>query len=90
MKFNNIKWFIGFSDSKESLRKRYHELVLQYHPDVTGHDSSEIREINNEYDTLYTYILNGGTIETDITSETVLLAAYHIGLFIRNKMVSDL
>lgn len=90
MKFNNIKWFIGFSDSKESLRKRYHELVLQYHPDVTGHNSSEIREINNEYDTLYTYILNGSTIETDITSETVLLAAYHIGLFIRNKMVSDL
>ena len=58
----NTKWFQGFTDSKESLKKRYYALVRQYHPDIVGHDTTEIREINNEYDHLYDLILNGGVV----------------------------
>lgn len=86
-----IKWFNSHSDSKESLKKRYHELVQKYHPDIVGHDTDEIREINSEYDLLYSIILNGGELppEVEAKAEPASLIAYHIGLFIRNKFMDE-
>lgn len=89
----NTKWFQGFTDSKESLKKRYYALVRQYHPDIVGHDTTEIREINNEYDHLYDLILNGGVVISvyDKPKPTATpLIAYHICLFIRNRYIEDL
>lgn len=83
-----IKWFEGFTDSKETLKSRYRELVKQYHPDAIGKDNIEIREINTEYDMLYDSLLGGDTITAARRKANVkptALINYHIWLFIRDR-----
>lgn len=81
------KWFSGYTSSKDELKSRYKELVKKYHPDIVGHDTEEIREINTEYDKLYDIILNGGVIPTfsNTKPSATPLVAYRIYLFIRNR-----
>lgn len=44
-------FFIGVG-SKQSLKKRYKDLIKIYHPDNIGGDKNTIQEINREYDQL--------------------------------------
>lgn len=86
------KWFSGYTSSKDELKSRYKELVKKYHPDIVGHDTEEIREINTEYDKLYDIILNGGVIPTfsNTKPSATPLVAYRIYLFIRNRYEENL
>ena len=45
------KWFAGI-ETVEELRKRYRELLKQYHPDNGGNEET-MKEINAEYDRLF-------------------------------------
>ena len=46
------KWFTGVKDI-ETLRKRYRELLKQYHPDNEGGSVEITQQINAEYDALF-------------------------------------
>ncbi len=46
------EWFKGVTDI-ETLRKRYRELLKQYHPDNEGGSVEATQEINAEYDRLF-------------------------------------
>lgn len=48
-----------FADVKtlEDLKKEYHKLVFQYHPDRGG-DEEIMKQINNEYDSLFNKLKN--------------------------------
>lgn len=46
------KWFTGVKDI-ETLRKRYRELLKQYHPDNPEGSVEIAQQINNEYDRLF-------------------------------------
>lgn len=46
------KWFAGVTTIEE-LRKRYRELLKQYHPDNDGGSVEVTQEINAEYDRLF-------------------------------------
>lgn len=55
VEFNNVvKGDIFFSGvgSKQSLKKRYKDLIKIYHPDNLDGDKNTIQEINREYDHL--------------------------------------
>lgn len=45
------RWFRGISKIEE-LRKRYRELLKQYHPDNGGNEET-MKEINLEYDRVF-------------------------------------
>ena len=52
---------IGPSVSLEDLKKHYHKLVKQYHPDTNSHKSSthnKMKSINNAYNSLKKIIIN--------------------------------
>lgn len=55
VKMNNIingEMFFSGVGSKQSLRKRYKDLIKIYHPDNLDGDNDTIQEINREYDHL--------------------------------------
>lgn len=55
VKTNNIingEMFFSGVGSKQSLRKRYKDLIKIYHPDNLDGDNDTIQEINREYDHL--------------------------------------
>ena len=84
-----IKWFVGATSSKEELKKRYLQLAKEHHPDITGSsDDTNMKEINNEYDTLYNEILKGNysfIIDDDKKDSVAALVAYRVMLLVRNK-----
>ena len=84
-----VKWFVGATSSKEELKKRYLQLAKEHHPDITGSsDDSNMKEINNEYDTLYNEILKGNysfIIDDDKKGSVAALVAYRVMFIVRNK-----
>ena len=49
------KWFAGVKTIEE-LRKRYRELLKQYHPDNENGSVEATQEINAEYDRLFSIL----------------------------------
>ena len=59
-----IKWFNGLN-TKEELKQQYRELAKQYHPDINKDVSDDsMKEINAEYDALYTLVIQGVDLNT--------------------------
>ena len=51
-----MKWFSN-PTSLEELKKQYHKLVMQHHPDRGGSEA-DMKSINNEYDRLFEKLKN--------------------------------
>lgn len=65
-----IKWFTGLN-TKEELKQQYRELAKQYHPDINKDVSDDsMKEINAEYDALYSLVLQGVDLTTYVFTET--------------------
>jgi len=47
-----MTWF-SKANTLDELKKQYRKLALQYHPDTLNGDSEKMKQINNEYDTLF-------------------------------------
>lgn len=58
-----MKWFINIHTLDE-LRTVYRQLALLHHPDRGG-STSDMQEINNEYDILSKKLINGNTSFSD-------------------------
>lgn len=56
------KWFAEVTTIEE-LRKRYRELLKQYHPDNDGGSVEVTREINAEYDRLFADLSKGNSTD---------------------------
>ena len=54
-----MKWFHNIT-SLDELRSEYRRLALLHHPDKGG-STSDMQEINNEYDILSKQLINGNT-----------------------------
>lgn len=88
-----LKWFKSGISSKEDLKKEYRALAKTYHPDVNPDaDESAMKEINEEYDRLYTLILKGivvadSLIEDDSDESHTIVALPNAMVFLltRNK-----
>ena len=70
-----MKWFNPTPKTCEELKKMYHKLVMQYHPDRKGGSNEAMVEINNEYDNLFARLKDvhqtaTGETYTKETSET--------------------
>lgn len=56
---NTINYFEGIK-TLQDLKKAYHKLVMQFHPDLNPGISDEaIKEINNQYDETFEMLKNG-------------------------------
>ena len=53
---NTFKWFKNIK-SVEQLKKEYKKLAVKHHPDLGG-KTSDMQEINNEYDRLFAELKN--------------------------------
>lgn len=51
-----FKWFSEVKTIDE-LKKQYRKLAMQHHPDISNNSDQAMKEINNEYEKAYTYIL---------------------------------
>ena len=54
-----IKFFSNNLKNIIELKKKYKELLFQYHPDIKGGDGEEMKVINAEYDYLLKHIQEG-------------------------------
>lgn len=52
-----MKWFQNI-ETLADLRKEYRRLVIKYHPDNNGGTEDAMKQINNEYDTLFKRLKN--------------------------------
>ena len=52
-----MKWFNNPS-TLEALKKQYKKLAMKHHPDVSGGNESDMKEINTEYDLLLAKLKN--------------------------------
>lgn len=52
-----MKWFNNPS-TLEELKKQYKKLAMKHHPDVSGGNESDMKEINTEYDMLFAKLKN--------------------------------
>ena len=71
-----MKWFSN-PQTLEELKKQYKKLAMKHHPDVSGGNDSDMKEINTEYDLLFAKLKNvhqaadGGTYTSkEETTET--------------------
>lgn len=62
------EWFKGVTDI-ETLRKRYRELLKQYHPDNEGGSVEATQEINAEYDRLFAKMNHESKADGESTTE---------------------
>ena len=62
------EWFKGVTDI-ETLRKRYRELLKQYHPDNEGGSVEATQEINAEYDRLFAILSKENKPDGESTPE---------------------
>lgn len=62
----NLKWFSSCKNIDE-LKKSYRKLAMQYHPDINPNtNQDDMKSINNEYDIVFTYLINHATIDQKI------------------------
>ena len=62
------KWFKGIT-TVEQLRKRYRELLKQFHPDNEGGSVEATQEINAEYDRLFAILSKESKSDGESTTE---------------------
>lgn len=70
-----MKWFTPIPKTLEELKKMYRTLAMKHHPDVKGGSTTDMQQINNEYDELFaklkdTHATVDGKTYTETTNET--------------------
>lgn len=63
-----MKWFAGIKTIEE-LRKRYRELLKQFHPDNPGGSVETTQEINREYDRVFADLRHSACEKVNSSSE---------------------
>ena len=80
--------------TKDELKTKYRELVKKYHPDINPNiDDKYIKEINAEYDKLYTRALQGIPFDFEVVEEKeapIAIDDIHVALFINDKETGGL
>ena len=87
------RYFNGCT-TKDELKTKYRELVKKYHPDINPNiDDKYIKEINAEYDKLYTRALQGIPFDFEVVEEKevpIAIDDIHVALFINDKETGGL
>ena len=88
-----IQYFNGCT-TKDELKTKYRELVKKYHPDLNPNiDDKYIKEINAEYDKLYTRALQGIPFDFEVVKKKegpIAIDDIHIAFFINDKETGGL
>lgn len=65
-----LKWFKGIKNQKEA-KSLYHKLCRQYHPDISGKDTTaEMQEINAEFENIFDRLPKDERAKTGAADQT--------------------